>query len=305
MAKRSAWAAALFSVITPGLGQLYNGRPARAAAAASLVVVGQGIVLLASLLPPETSTIGYMQIGLRGLGLLLILAILFDAAVGARRAGKVELRRFNHPGVYLLVLAAWMAEQQAVNHLERSITASDFYAVSSDSMDPTLSRGDYVFAHRGYYSANAVTRGDVAAFRDPGDPSRVHLLRVIGLPGDRVAIENGVPILNGEALARQSAEQDVQAPEGIPRAFSILAETLPGGASYRVSERSGASGFAENRPEIEVPDGTVFLLGDNRDSATDSRIFGPIPIESLESRLTFIAWSDGRTQIGNTIQPGD
>jgi signal peptidase I len=117
-------------------------------------------------------------------------------------------------------------------------------------------------------------------------------------------MENGVPLLNGKAVVHRDAERNVQTPMGIPQAFSIRAESLPGGVSYRVSEQSGAAGFADNRPEIEVPDGSVFLIGDNRDSAKDSRIFGPVPIESLESRLTFIGWSDDRSRIGKQVQPG-
>lgn len=303
-AKRSAWAAAIFSIVTPGLGQLYNGFPLRAAGAAALIVAIQALILLASLVPPETPATGYMQFGLRGAGLLLVLAILVDAVVGARRAGKIELRRFNLPAVYLLVLAAWMAEQQGVNHLERHITASAFYDVPAGSMEPTLASGDFIFAYKGYYRSNAVARGEVVAYREPGDGSHLYLLRVIGLPGDRVGIENGVPLLNGKAAMHGETGPDVPPPAGTQPALPVRTESLPDGVSYEVSEQSGAAGNADNRLETDVPDGYVFLLGDNRNKAMDSRKFGTVPIEDLESRLTFIGWSDDRSRIGRQVQPG-
>ena len=301
--RRRVWVALLFSLFTHGLGQLYNGRPRRALGAAALVLAGQAIILAASTLPPETTTVGYLHMGLLGLYFLLLLAILLDAAVGAWRIGAIPLRRFNHPAVYLAVLAFWIAEYQVLDRMESAISASITYPAVSGAMEPTLERGDFVFGHKGYYRGNEVARGDVVAFHKPGDEGEIFLLRVIGLPGDRVRMEGGFLVLNGEPVARQEVERE-PGPEGSVRlAFSIFGETLPGGVSYRISEQLDAAGFADNTPEREVPPGAVFLLGDNRDNATDSRIFGPVPAENLESRLTFIFWSRDDSRIGMGIQP--
>lgn len=303
-ARRHFWMALLFSPITPGLGQLYNGLPKRALTAAALVLGGQAIMLAASLLPPETPTIGYLHLGLLGLYGLLLLAILLDATIGAWRIGITPLQRFNHPAIYLAVLVGWLAEYQLFDRMETAVSASITYPVYAGSMEPTLQRGDYVFAHKGYYAGNDVARGDVVAFRKSGDENKTYLLRVIGLPGDRAQILDGRLMLNGEAVARRALGRETGPAGGGRNAFSIHGETLPGGASHRISEQFDAAGFADNTPLYEVPAGHVFLLGDNRDNATDSRIFGPIPIGKLESRLTFIFWSRDNARMGEPVQPG-
>jgi signal peptidase I len=303
-ARRRLWVALLFSLITPGLGQLYNGLPGRAFVAVALVLASQAIILAASTLPPETISVGYFHMGLLGLYLLLWLAILLDATIGAWRVGDIPLRKFNHPAVYLVVLVGWFAEYQVFDRIESAVSASITYPAIAGSMEPTLERGDLVFGHKGFYGENDVSRGDVVSFRKPGNEDEIYLLRVIGLPGDRVRIEGGLLMLNGEAVARHAADRE-SGPEGGARlAFSIFGETLPGGVSYRISEQLDAAGFADNTPDREVPPGTVFLLGDSRDKATDSRIFGPVPIEKLESRLTLIFWSRDDARMGMGVQPG-
>ena len=135
--RRHFWAALLFSV-APGLGQLYNGLPRRAFVAVALVLAGQAIILAASLIPPETPTIGYLHLGLLGLYLLLLLSILLDATIGAWRAGEIPLRRFNHPAIYLAVLVGWIAEYQVFDRIESAVSASITYPVFAGSMEPTL-----------------------------------------------------------------------------------------------------------------------------------------------------------------------
>lgn len=300
--RRSVWVAALFSLITPGLGQLYNGMPKRALVAAGLVLGMHAVILGTALLPPAAPEIGYLNIVLRGFGWLLVFVILLDAAIGARRIGAVELRRFNHPAVYLLVAGAWFAEYYLFNEVHDEISATRAYVATAGSMEPTLEREDRVLGYNGYYRVHDAVRGDVVAVRNPGDQDEVYLLRVIGLPRDRIQMENGILILNGEVVPRRMVE-DKEEFAGGRKAFSIHAETLPGGITYRISEQFASGGFADNIPEKTVPAGSVYLLGDNRDKATDSRFFGPIPINEIESRLTYIFWSREDSRIGMAVQP--
>jgi signal peptidase I len=300
---RSPWLAGLLSLFTPGVGHLYVGNVRRALAAAGVVLGAQAILLAAAVIPPETPAIGYTQLGLLALYLLLLVAVLVDAVKAARRAGLVTLGRFSRPLVYLLAIVAWIAEYQIYDRMESALSASITYPAMAGAMEPTLLHDDLVFAHRGYYADNAPAYGDVVALRNPADRYEVWLLRVVALPGDRVALADGKLMLNGQPAPRHDVD-DAGLQGGGRSAYSTLSETLPGGVSYQISEQAAAGGFADNRPEQQVPEDTVFLLGDNRDKATDSRIFGPVPVANLEGRLTFIFWSREESRAGMDIQPG-
>ncbi|MEN8198055.1 MAG: S26 family signal peptidase, partial [Pseudomonadota bacterium] len=166
--RRRVWLAFLLGVV-PGLGQLYNAMPGRAVSAVAVIVAVQVAMLGASLLPPDSMVIGFLQLGLLGVCGFFVVAIVLDAAIGAWRQGEITLRRFNHPAVYIAVLAGWIVESQLFDRMESAVSASITYPVIAGSMEPTLERGDFVFGHKGFYGENDVSRGDVVAFRKPGN----------------------------------------------------------------------------------------------------------------------------------------
>lgn len=304
--RRSPWLAALLSLLTPGVGHLYNARPRAALAAAGLVLGGQAVMLAASAKPPETPDVGYTQLAVLGLYLLLPVAIAAHAALTARRAGAVPLRRYNRPLVYLLAIVAWVGEYQLYGRIERAVSVSTIYPVAAGAMEPTLVSGELLFAHRGYYADHAPAYGEVVALRNPGDLTQVWLLRVVALPGDRVVLEDGRLMLNGVPVPQETVDVngvESTAIDGNGKPVAILAEALPGGVTYRITERIAAAGPADDMPEQELPPGTVFVLGDNRDAATDSRILGPVQIKTLESRPTFILSSPREGRAGMDVQP--
>lgn len=300
--RRSVLDAVFFSLVTPGVGHLYNGIPHRALTAVVLVLGMQALILGASLAPPVSPSIGYLSLGLRGFGLFLMLAITVDAGIGARRAGEIELRPYNRAPVYLLFMALWFGEYFVFNEVHDSVSRSGLYVAESGTMEPTLLRDEQVLGHKHYYDSSEPVRGEVVAVRDPAGRDEVYLLRIVGLPGDRIAIDGGALMLNGQTVRRESADVADEA-AGRRKAYTIHTETLPDGPAYRITEQASSGGFADNVPEKTVPQGSVYLLGDNRDKATDSRIFGPVPIEELESRLTYIIRSPEESRAGMEVQP--
>ncbi|MGB7408590.1 MAG: signal peptidase I [Pontixanthobacter sp.] len=217
----------------------------------------------------------------------------------------------------------------------RSFVFSPFN-IPSESMLPTLANGDYLLAAKwpyGYskYSlpgevplipdrifANAPERGDVVIFKHPVDGVD-YIKRAIGLPGDTVAMRGGVLLLNGEPVERTrlpdfeiavsantSCHQYAVAREiedgSRICSYRRFRETLPGGVAYNVLDL-GTFGADEFGP-VTVPDGAMFVLGDNRDNSQDSRFdampgggVGIVPQELLVGRATVIMWStDGSSQ---------
>jgi len=163
------------------------------------------------------------------------------------------------------------------------------------------------------------SRGDVVVFRHPSENSDL-IKRVIGLPGDTVAVRDGQLILNGQLVTRRSlppARVPVTAnspcrtvPPASPLVidasgtsvclYRAYLETLPRGPSYTVLDQVD-HGPADDFAEVRVPQGHVFLMGDNRDDSLDSRFpayargIGMVPAENLIGRASFTFWStDGR-----------
>ena len=190
------------------------------------------------------------------------------------------------------------------------------FTIPSGSMMPTLLVGDYLLVNKfayGYsrYSLPAYnpgwftgrimvpglsgtpTRGDVIVFRLPSDPSIDYIKRVIGLPGDRIALDGGRLYLNGERVARKDrgtyAYRDAN---GIVIRVHRYDEVLPGGRTHAIIERTD-SGMADTMAEMTVPEGQLFVLGDNRDNSLDSRFeeTGLVPVENLQGRADLVGWS--------------
>ncbi len=180
------------------------------------------------------------------------------------------------------------------------------YESPSGSMRPTLAVGDmfavWKFAYGySYFSLpfdlplfegriffRAPERGDIAVFRGPRQPEAIYVKRVVGLPGDRIQVKGGILHINGEPAKRERIEDFELAPNNSTAQY---VETLPGGHAHRILEASGDNGVSDNTPEVTVPDGHYFVMGDNRDSSTDSRVFGTVPAQNLVGRVGVVFWN--------------
>jgi signal peptidase I len=141
-------------------------------------------------------------------------------------------------------------------------------------------------------------RGDVVVFKLPRDGETDYIKRVIGLPGDKIQMKQGRLYINGEIVPREPAAEATTANAyGQDTKVPTYKETLPGGVSHTIIEIDGDQGANDNTEVFEVPPGQYFMMGDNRDNSSDSRIapeqggVGFVPFENLEGRAEVIFFS--------------
>jgi signal peptidase I len=187
------------------------------------------------------------------------------------------------------------------------------FNIPSGSLVPTLLIGDYLFVSKYAYGyskhsipfsppifsgrilSSEPKRGDIAVFKLPKDGSTDYIKRVIGLPGDRIQMIDGVLNINGQAVKRQRiADYETQDPWGKVVKVPQYLETLPNGVTHVVIERDGDKGYWDNTYVYQVPAGHFFMMGDNRDNSTDSRdeaSVGYVPFENFVGRAEIIFFS--------------
>jgi signal peptidase I len=241
----------------------------------------------------------------------------------ARTSGRAE-RAGTLRFIIVVAILAWAF---------RSFVFAPF-SIPSGSMLPTLYIGDYLAVAKWPYGfsrhsfpfgippfsgrilSHLPERGDVVIFVPPGDERQDYVKRVIGLPGDTVAVRDGHVVLNGKPVRRDDARPlgiaisanspcrlvpgatPVVSGEGAKRAcvYPTYRETLPNGANYRVIDQVD-NPIADDISPVKVPAGHLFLMGDNRDDSLDSRFsvaeggIGMVPVENLVGRGSVIFWS--------------
>ena len=188
--------------------------------------------------------------------------------------------------------------------------------IPSGSLIPTLLIGDYLFISKYTYGyskhslpfspdilsgrilGSAPKRGDVAVFKLPRDGATDYIKRVIGLPGDKIQMIRGRLYINGVIVPREETTK-IRTTDMFGRETEVptYIETLPGGVQHAIIDIQGDNGQPDNTDVYDVPADKYFMMGDNRDNSTDSRVppeqqgVGFVPFENFVGRAEMVYFS--------------
>ena len=184
------------------------------------------------------------------------------------------------------------------------------FKIPSGSMIPTLKIGDHIFVNKFIYGIripwtdikfwdSPPSRGDVVVFIYPQDPKKDFIKRIIAIGGDTVSMRDNVPYVNGKAVKRKKlsgecsyidGDEDSEEWQRTTKACVAYEEEL-GGTRYRVIQDVNA--FPDSLKPYKVPEGHVFVMGDNRDNSHDSRRWGTVSYKQIKGKALIIWWSSG------------
>ncbi|MFL6858557.1 MAG: signal peptidase I [Allosphingosinicella sp.] len=292
---------AALNILAPGAGMLRlgEGRLAAAFLIAPLASVGAVLLLFAAL--PELS-FGALLVVLGLLALVTLGALVGAIVLTWMRSAHREAPRPPYARWYVILLAV-LGTIAAGDLL--ATAAHRFYKpfyLPSEAMAPTLLKNDRIVA--AMWSPSAIRRGEVILFRLG---SSVYVKRVAGLPGDRIAVRNGVVTLNDIEIPQRYERDEPNVSSYGPPTVRRLRETFPGeGASHEIYDAGPSP--EDDYPETLVAPGHLFVLGDNRDNSADSRVaradggVEQLPVADVLGRALYYSYGPSH-RAGQRINP--
>lgn len=268
---RKPWIALLLSIAQPTLGQIYNGQVAKGLCFALLSVLALPIC-------------GYFRLFNNFSSMLVVVTpamalwiyLIVDSYATAKKLRGFVPTRWNRWYIYVV----FSIVMQLVGEAERSLVTSysRAFKIPSSAMSHTLESGDDIVADMRAYQNASPSRGDVIIFAYPKDPTKDFVKRVIGLPGETIAIQEKQVYINGQRFTE---------PAGVHSDSVIHPWDNPKGYNFGPAT---------------IPDDAYFVLGDNRDYSLDSRFWGFVRREALKGKAIYIYWSSDKTRIGTLVK---
>lgn len=290
----------VLTLLGPGLGHLHAGVRSRGAKAAVTVFGLMILAVLLAMLPP----VNFPVLLLMALSVLAIPLFQLAAAIDAARQAARSAVAGGSPDLFMIGTVIWLAALATFAGLLYAMTSLGSILIGSDDMAPTLLQGDRVVTWKDYYHDRLPERGDVAVVLLPG-VEQPQVMRIVGLPGDSLLSVLGTMTVNGEAIGRERLDDfSWRDASGTHRNAPRWRETLPGGPAYEILQSAeGMFGRTLLGASLRIPDGSYFVIGDNRDDTQSSWDFGFLPGEVLSDRPTVVLSSSVRSRIGRSVQP--
>ncbi|MGZ6465940.1 MAG: signal peptidase I [Bdellovibrionota bacterium] len=273
--KRNRLKAAIFSILLPGLAQLYTAQGKKALVVmasmlAFLFVAKSRLILVA---PPIYPVV-----------VLAAMAGWIFAVVDGLRFATQE-RPFTWYSRWYVYLIAFFNFSLALIMIDVTKAVQPFN-IPANSMAPSVLKGDRIFVDTFAFKIHEPKPGDLAVFRFPKDPRINYIKRIIGVPGDKIAIRDKKLFINEkeitlepmpESTKTQAVQEDWFENED-HGTLTVFRENL--GNSHLIAMNVSTLLNADFGP-FQVAPGTYFTMGDNRDKSSDSRFWGTVPSENL------------------------
>jgi signal peptidase I len=292
--KRRIWLAVLLSLIMPGLGQVYCGRLKRGLFLNFLNILPLPIIIgLFSL--SDSPALMHIAIVLILAGMMVLLAAILDSAfLATRAAAGYQLKDYNNPVVYalLVIIVTGGSIGSALYIRSQGLEA---FRVPTASCYPTIVPGDRILANKLAYNRSDPQRGDLVVHICPFNRHSNYIKRIVAVAGDTVEMKDNRLYVNDRELSRrklpESTLENIRITvKGQPLEGEFFEETN-GNVKYNIFLAELPNDKTINDFEkITVPEHHCFVLGDNRNNSRDSRHFGPVPLATIKGRADYIYW---------------
>ncbi|WP_288812135.1 MULTISPECIES: signal peptidase I [unclassified Sphingobacterium] len=275
---RNAFKAGLFSLFFPGLGQVYNGQ------------IKKGILYFAlSYIIPVIFALTRWTTSFAGMGIFMTICISFllftvmDAILNAKRQKLYILKPYNKWYYYALI--ASLSFTMTFVFDKKKMIGIQSYIAQTTANNPTILEGDWIIIDTKAYEKNTPKIGDLVTFTK--DDGQQFMYRIVGLPKDTIMLKNNIVSINHKlSKSKFIADRNL---EGIN--FAEFEETFPNGHSHHIykSKEEFGDGMM-NMNDFVVPADSIFVLGDSRDNALDSRYIGCIAKNQITGKIKYSYW---------------
>lgn len=290
--KRHIWVAAMFSLIMPGLGQVYCGKLKRGLVLNFLNILPLPIIIWLFHLSTAPIVIPITFLLILAGGIVQLIAIC-DSAYLAKRAGaNYQMKDCNSSLVYILFILIVTGGSIGSALYLRDQTLEAF-RVPTASNYPTIVPNDRFIANKLAYKNSDPERGDLVVFLNPTNRQINFIKRVVAIAGDTMEIKDGQLYVNDEKLQRRKLPQstfgDIRIKIEGEQLDGEIFEEINGDAKYKIIlAKPPHDKMSHNFEKTTVPKHHCFVLGDNRNLSYDSRHFGPVLLATIKGRADYL-----------------